>query len=847
MIVVYADYPLRPNGSINRWLLSRTKEALVPYERTTMSYEGNLNRWLTEGFAIHENPARQSFVAYRRAISATLPDGIAYDLSNRILCKDWESEWEWYVPWENEKVERPGFWYVPTHLLTWAQTMVCTDSEHSAEWEVVTSGRAVVWLNGQIVTDFAPFTRNQLQSYRFQAKLSAGKNHMVVMFEDVAERDTEYGFILKYKGDAPLRVALPMDPSSPESEAEHMERCLANAYFSTDTLTEGKLYLHTTFPLNHSREAVIRFADKSGVYLKKEIVMNSHDTSTLLADISELRTGIHYIQVSIGAGRMTFTKRLFLQVYPAALLDEPIPREMPERKRMALHFIADHGAASVHKAYAMVMTGQHFEEAAQLIDRELHPIRSRHDCSDFSLITVLRLWYDARHRDIVDSKLWDAMRHTILHYRYWIDEPGNDVMWFFSENHALIFHTCELLAGQLFPDDIFPNSGLTGVQHQLKAQQLLLEWFARFEQEGLAEWNSNAYIPINVLGLLNLYDHAEPAVLKEKAKSALDTLFQTMAIHSLDGVMSCSQGRTYEKELKGSYVNQTSALAWITWGTGYLNTAASATATLCTSEYEPPGRYAKWARLSPGSAYVFQQHQGPKPYANLYTYKSAYGMLTSATDFRPGQPGYQEHVVHATIGPEAIVWMNHPGEWNRVGYGRPGYWAGNGTLPKVGQYRGLSVVLFGAFAPEQLPFTHAYFPTFAFDAWVTYGNWAIAKRGDAYLACYAVNGIELVQSGQNRKREIISPHGSSGNAWLLRISDVTEFADFASFTSVMTSLQIEVHTDLSVQFDDPRYGKVQFSWNGPFQVDGHPIEYQANDSKGRFQWIDLLDTKEEMT
>ena len=40
---------------------------------------------------------------------------------------------------------------------------------------------------------------------------------------------------------------------------------------------------------------------------------------------------------------------------------------------------------------------------------------------------------------------------AVLDYRYWVDEPGNDVMWFWSENHALCFHVSQLLAGAFGP------------------------------------------------------------------------------------------------------------------------------------------------------------------------------------------------------------------------------------------------------------------------------------------------------------------------------------------------------------------------------------------------------------
>lgn len=45
---------------------------------------------------------------------------------------------------------------------------------------------------------------------------------------------------------------------------------------------------------------------------------------------------------------------------------------------------------------------------------------------------------------------WRRVRSAILGFRYWIDEPGNDTMWFWSENHCLCFHVAQYLAGQNF-------------------------------------------------------------------------------------------------------------------------------------------------------------------------------------------------------------------------------------------------------------------------------------------------------------------------------------------------------------------------------------------------------------
>jgi hypothetical protein len=51
------------------------------------------------------------------------------------------------------------------------------------------------------------------------------------------------------------------------------------------------------------------------------------------------------------------------------------------------------------------------------------------------------------YRVTLASALRARVDATILGYRYWLDEPGNDVRWYFSESHALLFHAAAYLAG----------------------------------------------------------------------------------------------------------------------------------------------------------------------------------------------------------------------------------------------------------------------------------------------------------------------------------------------------------------------------------------------------------------
>ena len=68
---------------------------------------------------------------------------------------------------------------------------------------------------------------------------------------------------------------------------------------------------------------------------------------------------------------------------------------------------------------------------------------------------------------------------------------------------------------------------------------------------------------------------------------------------------------------------------------------------------------------------------------------------------------------------------------------------------------------------DRMGFTHAYFPTYAFDEWTIKGDWAFARRGDGYLAIGAQHGLQLSTRGKNAYRELRS-YGLR-NVWLVQM------------------------------------------------------------------------------
>ncbi|GIP31456.1 hypothetical protein [Paenibacillus sp. J2TS4] len=822
------------NLTINRWLVSQTIESRVRFDPVTM--DGSINTWLLEGFAIHENPCRQQFVTERRAHSPELPHGLEEALPGNTLAEAGAlGTWNLYFPWGNPRVERSNFWMVPTHLLTYAVTQIDCPRAHLSKLKLITCGSITLWINGEKTADFTPFTRNKEAETEIEVEWKAGINTVVVCFEDLAERDTQYYFRVDYEGTEPLDILLPIGEVK-EEEAHSLEKALAEAYFTKDTVTNGPVVLNISNPLDEKIDFRMQFgSDIFGSLQSADAVLQAGAAELKLGQAEQFGMGYKYIQLSACKGSLSMMRRLGVQIYPQSALEFAVDGDIAARKEAALKTIAKYGEPNLHTALALLKTGGSTAEAEAILREEMEAINARADCSDFFLVSLFRVWQDYRSSGLFTESFWNEVKACILNFRYWMDEPGDDVMWFFSENHALLFHTCELLAGQLFPEGHFTNSNETGAQHKAKAEARLKEWFERFLTEGLAEWNSSAYFPIDAIGFIQLYDMAESAEIRKQAKEALDLLYYYMAVNSHLGVLASTYGRSYEKELKGHYIEGTSSMSWIGYGVGYLNNYTISNVALCLSDYVPPEEYKAYLLPKDKERFVFRFDQGLGGYAKLYNYKTKRYSLSSIADFKIGQRGYQEHVMHLTFGPEANLWVNHPGELAVHGSGRPSYWAGNGYLPKVGQYKGLGVLLYRIDPAHDVHYTHAYFPTEIFDEYAVHNGWYFARIGDSYAAVYAVKGLRLQDQGPDRGKELLS--SGLTNGWVLRVSDGEESGSFEQFMERISGMEVSLEGSEQLALTDPDYGSVELHWNKPLVVNGEEQPVGGFGIRGKLEYV----------
>lgn len=178
-----------------------------------------------------------------------------------------------------------------------------------------------------------------------------------------------------------------------------------------------------------------------------------------VAQADDLPADYRSYAVTLKAGGLRASRNLGVEIAHAAR-QGPAPRDLAGRIAEALDHVAARAEPDSVRALARLALGQQGAETEAMLAAGLGPIEDCHDCADFILVPML--WCRMCYPDRLSAAIRARIDDVALGYRYWMDEPGNDVQWYFSENHALLFHTAAYLAGHLLPDGRFRRSGRTG-------------------------------------------------------------------------------------------------------------------------------------------------------------------------------------------------------------------------------------------------------------------------------------------------------------------------------------------------------------------------------------------------
>jgi len=805
--------PLHSGAPVVYWQLGAMQESRYDVADRPMAGEMDPFFFLTKhkNFIPHEYPSRTQFAAERRERRPSLQGEFAPTRT-------------WF-PFSSPRVDLSGFWFRPTVLGTWARTLIEAEATAIATFRLRTCGGAMLLVNGAEAGWMAPYRRNLESEAQFTVRLSRGENEIRVWFDDLAERDARYYFQLDYLSGPKVAQALPISIDSLVADA--IEAALESMHFELPAYVAGEVALRIDRALAVDAEVEIRV---EGDFMSIEPPTALHRNlpaganRIAIAEAAELPADFRHFKVSIGVGGFSASRVFGVEICHAHRQGRA-PKTLAARIDEALREVAGHAETDTVRALARLALGKTGEETDAMIEAALPPIEDCHDCADFILVPLL--WSRKAYADGISPELRERIDKAILNYRFWMDEPGNDVQWYFSENHALLFHTAAYLAGDLLQHARFVRSGRSGAEQSAVGAARVRAWLDHFEKWEMAEFNSAPYFPIDLKGLCILQALAPDADISRRAGAAILRLLEIVARSAHHGFLTGAQGRSYEHTLRASRSLELSGIARMLWGTGFYGKRFHALPqlALCLRDHglAAPAELAAIASVPDDSAWEWAFAQGQNGFAKLYHYKTRGFALGTAAAYRWNEWGYQENILHLRLGadPDAQIWINHPGEVLQSGFGRPSYWGGSGTLPRVQQYRALAVLAFDC-AAEQPDFTHAWFPAAVFDQSSVRGSCAFARRDGAYAMLKTDGRFEQVVSGPTANCELrVAGHRC---LWIVRSGDDRDAGSLDDFRKRFESLVVRHGSDGEWFVDDPEYGTVRFFADGKVAAEGRLLD-----------------------
>jgi hypothetical protein len=804
----YFRAPLSIGEGIGHWQLGRRHEERFDVADQPMDGEMDPLFFLAKdrNFIPHEYPCRREFAArYRGKPPAPT---IAFEPAG------------WHFPFGSPRVDLSGFWFRPTRIECWARTAVQAAAPQVARFRFVTCGGALLKVNGDDVAALTGYRRNFEEAMEVDVVLAAGRNQFDVWFGDLCERDARYYFELSLLKGEGLTVAMPVGVE-PEV-AQEIEALLQDMRFEQPSFQNGDVIV--LLPSAASVDFAVTI-DEVGDFLSKptqrQLILHKGKRRLSLVTVDSFPPDFRHFTFTFERRGFSLSRTLAVEI---GREPNKAPDKIEARAIEALSYVGERAEPDPARALARLATGRAGAETDATLAAALPPIVDCHDCADFLLVPLL--WCRIAFGDAIAPKIRDDIDKAIFDFRYWMDEPGNDVMWFFSENHALLFHTACYLAGSLFPGKTFRRSGRRGREQSAVGRKRLLAWFDHFETAEMAEWNSAPYFPIDFKGLAALFALAPDADIRDRAKLAILRLLEIVALSSHQGVLTASQGRSYEHSLRPCRTYELSNIARLFFGEGGFGSRFHALPllALCVRDHglrvdQALTDLAFWRKFE---ALEWCFKQGQNGVAALYHYKTRNHAMGSITNYRPGEWGYQETVLHLRLGsrPEAQIWINHPGERVISGFARPSFWGGCGTLPRVCQYRDLAVLDFNL-RPGHVPFTHAWLPEAEMDD-VRFDASRVVVRAGAGMALLVGSGsFDRVMEGPTAGCEI-RLHGVRSR-WIIRLSDQDD-RNLSVFSARFAALAAIDSPDDEIWLDDPEYGRVVFHPDGRAVAEGRIID-----------------------
>jgi hypothetical protein len=766
-------------------------------------------------------PALATPPAERATFAVSGPEGAAEELT-----------WNYRRVEEDHLLDLAGS-HPPRHALqAWAFAELVSPSARSVGLILNAFGPAKLWLNGRLMLQQDDFSARLPHAVEGEAHLVAGANALLVRFEQRTGQVSPYAIALRVS-DAEAGSLSVRLPTLNQKTQKHQstERWARLAYTERDLYAaDQQLLVKWPGGVRSKRPLMVRVERPSGYIIGHVERPLAPNASFKLLEATAAMDGQHVVRVCADydeyVAGMTFSRDLDVNLLHSAHVEAPQGSHGERAKELLEH--AMWWTEGLWAEVARMALGRWHELQQGVIREAIKAVSAQDEGYRELLLGLLLIAHRYAPHDSFPQALRGPLEECILGFDYDCGEGSARGDEGLGGDLAILGHAGDVLAGQLYPKRRLAHSGKTGRWHQKRGEEAALTWLARRAHGGFAAWGSDRAFGGMFLALVALVDDASSEALGELAAAIADKLLFTLAANSFKGVFGAASGSAVAASVTDGRMQVTSPLSRLLWGMGSWNQHMAAGVALAAStQYEAPEVLASIAADRPEEFWAREGHvvswsgEGrtatPEKIVNLATYKSPDAMLSSAQDYNPGEWGRDEHIWQATLGPDALVFSNHPGCVSQRSAYKPNFWRGNGVLPRVVQWKDLLIALYRLPDDDWLGYTHAHFPVAAFDEHVLRQGWAFARKGEGYLALWASQGFALVKAGNSAYRELRS--NGRHSVWLCQVGRAAQDGAFADFQRKVLAMQITVD-ELQVSCISLRGEAVALGWTGPLTVNG---------------------------
>ncbi len=846
----FAEFPLAENGAVDYWLttgliVTPMLDAMQASVDATGSPFKQGGRWAITYWGWHPDSAKLKQKIYPHIPPLDWTPG-----ERPILDGDAPhgKKWRFAQAEEDHVIDLSTFNFSPQLMQGWAFTGLQADKAQTVDAEIIAIGPARLWVNGELVTYYHKrFSYVVDQHIPVKFKLKAGLNEIYVHAQNLGWREARLTLGLRLIDAQGVSVCLPIGEVS---ESQWQE-----AYTSIESVLI-KQYAFPQLPallsIADNLQGEAKFSAEIGVPVPEKFVQYTKARDFAAGKATYALKAGERAEIPIttnvldSTAAMPWETSLRLQIRPSNGVPIQRTREVfassspfsdtpfgtyDERRREAVEHLAEM-PLDVFGSLAAVQIGKAKYISTLAIDAACDYLNDRYDCADFYAIALLAALYWHKDTSVLARADQEWIEAALRGFKFWLTEPGLDAMCYFTENHQILFHTTGYLTGQLYPDWTFSNSGLSGREQQRLNRARLVNWIHRRLMGSFSEWDSNAYLTMDAYAMLALIEFSREKHIRDLATTLLNKIFFLVACQSFRGAHSSTHGRCYVTALKSSRVENTSNLERIAWGMGMFNgeTRASGMLAMARNYRVPEVIQSIGADLPDVLVTKARAHADFRPQYDCrggawdirtLTRRTPDGMIAAALDQRPGAMGIQEHLWQATLSPEAVVFTNYPGNSQEHGHARPNFWAGSARLPRVAMHERTVICLYRLEAGVGLGFSHAYFPSEAFDEYTIDGQWAFARFGNGYVALWGDGELILTQTGLHAGQELRS--AGKSEAWVASIGSRGEDGDFGDFIARTKRFEPTVTDGIVSLYAEGQY--VVFGWEGDMTVEGLVVSW----------------------